>query len=170
MTETTTPTPLTPGALLDQAAVDAHPHRRTIERTGDRLAATTVLMSSGPDTDAPAVPTVWALAQRHVSGWTCIASGEVAGPGVLDEITYFYADGFERLADDHYGVTGSKGDMIHILREPGTLNTYCDSLAAGPYVPGVKDRNGRAVYRQHCTGCTTAYRAAHYGRCPVEAH
>lgn len=149
---------MTPGYLINADDIDPYPYRRSIDRDG---ASTMVLVTAE-------TPYRWALVQRHVSGWTCLAVGSLADSPAIDQsdvvdvVTDHYGDGFDRIPREQYGMTGPNASVIHLRRTPGESYTYCPVTAPAPYVH-VKGR-----HMQHCIACTGAYRAEHYGRCPSE--
>jgi hypothetical protein len=147
-----------PGQYVEQRDIEPYPNHYTITRED---APTKVLVTDGDG------PREWALVQRHVGGWDCIATGtlddEATAQDVAKIIKERHGDGFAHLPRDRFVLDRPEGEMIHILREGGN-DTYCGSTAANPYVhaPGKN--------QQHHGACTDAYRAEHYGRCPVEGN
>lgn len=158
--------PMTPGAGITGADVDPYPHRRKIERDGDAL--TYVLVT---DTE----PRQWAIVQRHVSGWVCLATGkftptfpEDSLTATFDMVTRNYGDGSALIPLDDYGLIGDTATIIHIRRDtPARIGAYCGISITRPYDPNAP--HTYKSYMQHCTGCTTTYRAENFGRCPIEA-
>lgn len=164
---------MTAGALLTAEDVEPYPDRRTIER-GPQGGPRTMLLIAPPGTPAAGR---WALVQHHVSGWTCLATGthtptfpatsQAATDRLAEIITGHYGDGIDRLSPDDYGLIGATASVIHIRRvTPARIGAYCGESLTRPYVPGAAPPRR---YMQHCTTCTTTYRAENYGRCPVEA-
>lgn len=156
---------MTPGSPVGADDIEPYTRRRPIERT-DNTATTYALLTES-------APHRWAIIQRHVSGWTCIATGEFKPPiapktwgSVFAPLIDGYGDGFDRIPREHYAVSHPESGMIHHRRSmvPGEIAAYCGVLTTAPYVHIRKP--GR--YEQHCTGCTTTYRAEHFGRCPTE--
>lgn len=152
--------PMIPGELITQDDVNAYPRHRPIKHD----TAPTVVLLTGAD------PHQWAIIQRHVGGWRCIATGTYTPPvapktwgSVFAPIIDAYGDGFARLPLDHFGVRTPDASDVHLRRAVGEPDTYCGTSVANPYV------HIRGRYMQHCMRCTTTYRAEHHGRVPVES-
>lgn len=151
---------LKPGQYVTAKDVTFYPNRHTVERDGG---PTKVLVTGAASWE-------WAITQRPVGGgWLCIATGTLDGPpemtheDVAQLVSKEYGDGFAYLPRDRFRLNEPEGEMIHILRVGGN-DTYCGSTAANQY----EDAPGK--YQQHHTECTDAYRAEHYGRCPLMEH
>lgn len=158
--------PLTPGELISNADIEPYAlARQRIERDD---ASTVVLVGPPPPDDASYT---WAIVQRHVSGWRCLATGTHDGSGptvTAGEISRRYGGGFDFIPQDDYGLIGDRAEIIHHRRDtPARIGAYCGASLTRPYNPA-EDRN-RRQYMQHCIQCTDTYRAEHYGRCPVMA-
>jgi len=110
-------------------------------------------------------PWKWMVAQLHTPGWECIAVGTMpeatSAKSVAKTIEVLYGDGFARLPRERFVTKREGGKTICISRTDGS-GTYCGGSAAVPYV------HVRGRYQQHHIACMDAYRAEHYGRCPVE--
>lgn len=153
-----------PDTPLTEELIATYPHRTVIERPERDYARTVVMISES-------APLCWVIAQRHVSGWTCIALGDALTPDqdadtLAAAITERFGSGRDDLPAEQFRVTLHEGEMIHLRRTVGAAPAYCGTHAtSNPYVH--VHRPGR--YEQHCRGCTVAYRAEHFGRFPFLA-
>lgn len=154
-----------PGHTVTSADIEPYPFRTRIAR--DTETAQTVLLVANP------VPMAWhwVLTQYHVNGWTCLAGGTVGREATTNEevaaiVAEEYGNGFDHLPRERYGLLTENGAFVHIRRiTPANIGAYCGDSITRPYDPAAT----RGRYMQHCTQCTTTYRAENYGRCPVEA-
>jgi hypothetical protein len=149
-----------PGELINGDDVAPYPIRHFLDRE-EGYPNTRLLIT--PDT-----PYAWAIVARQVSGWRCLATGEMPdAPNtntVAATLTVYFGTGHDYLPRDQFALTGPDNLDIHLLRTVGEPATYCDTNAPNPYV------YERGRYFQHCTTCTTNYRAEHFGRHPFEEH
>lgn len=145
---------LKPGQYVEQRDIEDYPTRVKVVRES---APTVVLVGDG-------APWAWAVVQRHVSGWSCLAVGTMPDAAneseTADKIITEYGDGFARLPRERFKLDRPDGELIHLVREGGN-DTYCGSTAANPYAYRV------GGYQQHHIACTDAFRAENYGRCPL---
>lgn len=146
-----------PGQYVEQMDIIDYPTRVKVDRES---ASTMVLVGDN-------APWEWAVIQRVVGGWSCLAVGTMDGAAneseTADKIIEEYGDGFAHLSRDQFKMERPDGELIHLLRPGGGNDTYCGSTAANPYT--YTRSAGR--YQQHHIACTDAFRAENYGRCPL---
>ncbi len=112
----------------------------------------------------------YAVIQRHVIGWTVIASGTDVHTGtpkthaqVADMIADEYGDGFAEVMRDECCVA-RYGDGTACIRGEDGVTSYC---GASIKRPAEFDTSKPGHVTQHCPECNTAYRASNWGRCPI---